>query len=74
MRRWGLRKAGDSKAQHGGDGEQSSQREGGEEGEKRLATLLTPRRNSDGGSWQQRSGEAVMVTAAEVRPQRQRRG
>jgi hypothetical protein len=48
MRRRGPGEVDDGKAWHGGVGEQSSRREGGEEGEKRPARFLTPRQSSSG--------------------------
>jgi hypothetical protein len=53
-------------AWHGGNGEQSRMRESREEGEKRPARFLTPRRSSGGGLRQQRSGEAAMATMTKV--------
>jgi hypothetical protein len=74
MRCRGPRRADDSETRHSGDGEQASRPEGGERGKNRPATLLTPRWNSDGGSRQQRSGEAATATAFKVRRQRRRCG
>jgi hypothetical protein len=74
MRRRGPGKADDGEVRHGGDGEQALRQEGGERGENRPATLLTPRRNSSSGSRQQRSSKAATAMAAEVRRRRQRCG
>jgi hypothetical protein len=65
--RRGPGKADDREARHGGDSEQASRREGERKGENRPTKTLTPRRNSGGGSRQQRSGEAAIATVTEVR-------
>jgi hypothetical protein len=46
----GLGKVDDSEAQHGGNGEQASRRDGERKRGSRPARTLTPRRNSSGGS------------------------
>jgi hypothetical protein len=48
-------------------GEQAARQEGEREGEIRLVRILTPRRNSGGGSWQQWSIEVVAATVTEER-------
>jgi hypothetical protein len=61
-RRRGPGKADNGEARHGGVDEQSSRREGGEEGEKMSARFLTPRRSFGGGLQQQKSDEAATAT------------
>jgi hypothetical protein len=58
-----VRRGSERDAWHGGDGEQSRMRESREEGKKRPARFLTPRRSSSG-SQQQKSGEAALARAA----------
>jgi hypothetical protein len=70
MGRQGPGKMDGGEAQHGGDDEQVSQREGERQRESRLTRTLTPRQNSCGGLWQQRSGEVATVMAVEVRRRR----
>jgi hypothetical protein len=52
MRRRGLRKADGGGVRSRCSGEQAARLEGEREGEIRPARILTPRQNSDGGSWQ----------------------